>query len=140
MCHSFSTANCLTTDSYSCFNVPFSSLLSSRRQILDFSKAFDRVPHRRVLRKLHHYRIREQTHAWIADFLRNRKQRVVVKVEESEAGPIISRVSQGTVLGPILFLLFINDLPKRLSSKTRLFAHVCIVYTQVNNQDDYIPL
>ena len=64
----------------------------------------------------------------------------MVDGEESEAGPVISGVLQGTVLGPILFLILINDLPNRLSCKTRLFADDCIMYTQVNNQDDCISL
>ena len=69
--------------------------------ILDFSKAFDRVPHQRLLKKIHHYGIRGRTHAWIKDFLSNREQRVVVDGDVSETGPVISGVHQGTVLGPI---------------------------------------
>ena len=60
--------------------------------ILDFSKAFDRVPHQRLLRKLDHYGIRGRTFAWISDFLEGREQCVVVDGEKSEAGPVINGV------------------------------------------------
>ena len=75
---------------------------------------FDRVPHERLLRKLDHYGIRESTHNWIRAFLTDRTQQVLVEGAASESIPIISGVPQGTILGPLLFLLFIDDLPARL--------------------------
>ena len=104
--------------------------------ILDFAKAFDKVPHERLLRKLSHYGIRGQTLSWIRAFLSNRSQRVVVDGVQSEPAPVISGVPQGTVLGPILFLLFINDLPNDLSSSVRLFADDCIVYRKIRTRTD----
>jgi len=98
--------------------------------ILDFSKAFDRVPHRRLLKKIHHYGIRGNTHKWIESFLFNGSQQVVAEGKTSETVLAISGVLQGSVLGPLLFLMFINDLPENLTSDTRLFADDAIVYRQ----------
>ena len=102
--------------------------------ILDFSKVFDRVPHQRLMRKLDHYGIRGSTYNWIEAFLADRTQQVLVEGATSDSIPVISGVPQGTVLVPILFLLFINDLPDCVQSRTRLFADDCILYRQIKTQ------
>ena len=106
------------------------SALDKKKQhdiaVLDFSKAFDRVPHERLLTKLQHYGVRGNTHRWIRSFLSERSQRVVVDSAAIESAPVVSGVPQGSVLGPILFLVFINDLPDSVSSRTRLFADNCV--------------
>ena len=99
--------------------------------IMDFSKAFDVVPHNRLIRKLHGYGIQNSTLSWISNFLQTRSQRVVVSGEKSEWSKVRSGVPQGTVLGPLLFLLYINDLPDNISSSIRLFADDCIMYREV---------
>ena len=90
--------------------------------VLDFRKAFDVVPHQRLLHKLDHNRIRGSTLLWIQNFLTTRTQKVVVDGSFSDIAHVGSGVPHGTVLGPILFLCYINDLPSSVSSDVRLFA------------------
>ena len=90
--------------------------------VLDFSKAFDKVPHTRLLNKLHYYGIRGKHHSWIKSFLSGRTQRVIVDGQSSDSVDVLSGVPQGSVLGPILFLIFINVIADGISSHIRLFA------------------
>jgi hypothetical protein len=100
--------------------------------IMDFAKAFDKVEHNRLCYKLQQYGIRGKTNQWIKAFLSNRTQRVVVDNEASNEAPVSSGVPQGSVLGPCLFLFYINDLPVGLKSKTRLFADDTLIYITVS--------
>lgn len=104
--------------------------------ILDFSKAFDKVPHHRLINKLEYYGIRGNTKQWISQFLSNRKQKVLVDGESSDESSVLSGVPQGTVLGPILFLIYINDIKENVNSTVRLFADDCLIYREIKSDED----
>ena len=104
--------------------------------IMDFAKAFDKVPHRRLLHKLDYYGIRGSTHKWINSWLSERTQKVVLDSQASDPVPVLSGVPQGSVLGPILFLIFINDLPDNIRSSVRLFADDCVLYRNIHSIQD----
>ncbi len=108
--------------------------------VLDFTKAFDKVPHRRLMHKLYHLGIRGSLHTWICNFLSGRQQRVVIDGESSSPASVTSGVPQGTVLGPLLFLIYINDLPDKLTSQVRLFADDCLVYQPITSDEDVASL
>ena len=105
--------------------------------LLDFSKAFDKVPHLRLSAKLNHYGIRGQTLDWIRSFLDNRTQAVSVNGTHSSWGKVSSGVPQGSVLGPALFLLYINDIQDHIQSTMRLFADDSIVYLEIVRPEDH---
>ena len=100
---------------------------------LDFAKAFDKVPHKRLLKKLWGYGIRGKVHSWIKEFLTDRSQKVVIEGKSSDSANISSGIPQGSVLGPILFLIFINDLPDVILSFIKLFADDAKLFGRVNS-------
>ena len=104
--------------------------------LLDFSKAFDVVPHQRLIMKLHYYGIRGNTLCWIQSFLADRTQRVAVEGELSDVGNVTSGVPQGSVLGPTLFSIYINDIGDNISARVRLFADDTILYQNIRSDDD----
>lgn len=103
---------------------------------LDFSKAFDCVPHKRLVSKLSCLHLDPLILSWITCFLTDRVQFTCVGDRCSETTKVISGVPQGSVLGPLLFLIFINDLPTGISSPIRLFADDCVIYRRVTTTDD----
>ena len=95
---------------------------------MDFAKSFDKVPHRRLFQKLEYYGIRGSTHKWINSWLSGRTQQVILVGQASDLVPVLSSVPQGSVLGPVLFLIFINYLLDNIRSSVRLFADNCVLY------------
>ena len=104
--------------------------------LLDFSKAFDKVAHQRLLQKLQYYGIRGYLNDWVADFLKDRQQEVVLEGTHSSATQVTSGVPQGTVLGPLLFLVYINDMPEGIDSTMRLFADDSLLYRFIRTKED----
>ena len=96
--------------------------------LLDMPKAFDRVPHQRLIRKLKSYGITGNTNKWIQNFLIDRSQQVVVEGQHSYTGAVTSGVLQGSVLGPTPFLIYINDLGDDIKSIIRLFTDDTMLY------------
>ena len=103
---------------------------------LDFQKAFDKVPHQRLLLKLKAHGIGDSITDWIEQWLTDRRQRVVVDGEISNWKSVLSGVPQGSVLGPILFLIYINDLDDSITSNVLKFADDTKLFRKVNTDGD----
>jgi hypothetical protein len=107
---------------------------------LDFRKAFDTVPHQRLISKLKAYGIKGKLLGWISDFLSGRSQRVVVNGSLSSWASIFSGIPQGSVLGPILFVIFINDLPDVVNSSVKIFADDTKLFRPLSSSEDEVIL
>ena len=106
--------------------------------ILDFEKAFDTPPHELLKSTLFSYGIGGKTLKWTDSFLCFR--RVVVNGVKSDWAPVLSGVPQGTVLGPLLFSLYINDISSDIEPEIRLFADDCICYREIKDEEDTMKL
>jgi len=104
--------------------------------IIDFSKAFDLVPHGRLLTKIANSGVDSRVVVWIKEFLLGRTQRVRVGGHLSEEVRVTSGVPQGSVLGPLLFLAYVNDIWRNIESTIRLFADDCVIYRKIINKED----
>ena len=102
----------------------------------DFAKAFDSVPHERLLTKLEGLGVTGNVLAWIRSFLSNRSQCVRVDNEFSNWKPVKSGIPQGSVLGPILFVIFINDMPEVVKNLCKLFADDAKLFCSVHLRDE----
>jgi len=106
--------------------------------LLDFAKAFDKVSHVKLIQKLEAYGINSVFPRWIKSFLTGRKQRVVIGDNSSEWVDVTSSVPQGSVLGPLLFTIFINDLPQRVKNECRLYADDSKLIGVIEKEEDVI--
>ena len=107
---------------------------------LDFSKAFNKISHKFLLSKLHYYGIGNHTHSCLHAFLSNRTQKTFVNGVHSSYVEATSGVLQGSVLGPMLFLLYINDINNAITSQTKRFADDSVLYRNIRNQDEPVIL
>ncbi|MCG7879605.1 MAG: reverse transcriptase family protein, partial [Candidatus Thiodiazotropha endolucinida] len=104
-----------------------------RAVFCDFSKAFDRVWHRGLLYKLSRIGCSEQVLKWFSSYLSGRRQCVVLRGTISDWAPVHAGVPQGSILGPLLFLIFINDIVRNINCSIRLFADDTSLYIVVDN-------
>ena len=107
---------------------------------LDFLKAFDTVPHRRLLGKIKSFGITGHTPRWVQAFLTDRIQQVHVNGAHSEWANVTSGIPQGSVLGPILFVLYINDLPSTINSNVYMFADDTKIFNNIKSPEDRVVL
>ena len=107
---------------------------------LDFAKAFDKVPHRRLLAKLQAHGIDGRVVRWVESWLRGRKQRVCLDGFSSTWAAVLSGIPQGSVLGPVLFLIFINDLEDDIMSMILKFADDTKIFRKVTNSSEGLQL
>ena len=103
---------------------------------LDLQKAFDKVPHARLLSKLKSYGIGGKLLQWIENFLSNRRQFVHLRGSKSDWINIFSGVPQGSVLGPFLFIVYVNDMPNVVSSDLYMFADDTKLYRTITSESD----
>ena len=103
---------------------------------LDFAKSFDTVPHRRLLGKMESYGISGCILEWVKDYLSGRTQTVLVNGEKSRTAPVISGILQGTCLGPLLFVIYINDLLDDIKSDGFLFADDTKIFRKIASPKD----
>ena len=104
---------------------------------LDFAKTFDEVPHERVCYKLSYYGIYGTLLLWIKDFLSNRTKKVVLEGKYSDSCPDLSGIPQDTVLAPLLFFLYINDISNHIQCTLWLYTDDILIYTTVKSLLNY---
>ena len=121
----------ITTEIYNSFE----NRQETRAAFLDISKAFDKVWHTGLIFKLKQNGICGNLLKMLENYLSNRKQRVILNGIESSWEPILSGVPQGSVLGPLLFLIYINDLTQNISANIKLFADDSSLFIKVSNVD-----
>ena len=108
---------------------------------MDFSKAFDSVPHNLLIHKLEIHGIGGSLLQWFKSYLSDRQQRVVLDGHASDWLPVLSGVPQGSILGPFLFLIYINDLPDVVNfSQVALFADDTKLYSKIRNSNDFLKI
>ena len=106
----------------------------------DYAKAFDSVPHERLLGNLKSYSINSKVLEWIKAFLRNRHQIVNVNGTKSDPATALSGIPQGSVLGPILLVKYVNDVPEVVKCGTYLFGDDTEIFRKMTTKEDVLQL
>jgi hypothetical protein len=119
------------------------SMLHARKDVdivyLDYAKAFDKVPHARLIDKLRALGVDGKVAAWVKEWLNDRRQRVVINGQGLEWASVSSGVPQGSILGPLLFLVFINDLEDNMLTNVLKFADDTKIYGDVSDPEGQEP-
>ena len=142
--HGFSIGKSVTTNLLEALNVWTEALMHDIPidiLYMDYAKAFDTVPHLRLLCQVESFGITGNMLQWIKSFLSNRQQKVMANGTESSWSPVISGIPQGSIMGPVLFTLFVNDLPGKISSIISMFADDTKLYlplTSDNSTDELV--
>lgn len=137
--HGFqSSCSCVTQllDCMHDWTINFDQGLQTDIIYLDFAKAFDTVPHQRLLIKLKNCGIRGKALNWIRTFLSERRQRVILRNGVSSWKNVLSGVPQGSILGPLLFLIYVNDMPDGVKTTAKMFADDTKVYNDIKIVND----
>ena len=104
---------------------------------MDYQKAFDKVPHNRLISKLKAYKFNAELLDWVQSYLKDRSQIVEVNGKQSMWLPVNSGIPQGSVLGPLLFLLYINDLPDNIDSSVYMYPDDTKLYREIREPRDH---
>ena len=134
--HGFTKGRSVTTNLLEVMNIWTEALMHNIPidvLYLDYQKAFDCVPHQRLMKQVNSFGISGPASRWLKAFLSNRKQRVRVNGCQSQWAPVLSGIPQGSILGPILFSLFVNDLPGEVQSLISMFADDTKIYKMLTS-------
>ena len=107
---------------------------------LDFQKAFDTVHHQSLFMKLKAYGVHGSVHAWIHSFSSQWKQRVVINATYSQWNDVTSGIPQDSVLGTVLFIIYMNDLPETVEGMVHIFADDTKIYRKITTENDCVEL
>ena len=141
--HGFTPGKSVTTNLIEAMNVWTEALMHNIPidiLYMDYAKAFDTVPHQRLLRQVESFGITGKVLQWIRSFLNNRQQKVKANGAESSWSPVLSGIPQGSIMGPILFTLFVNDLPQHINSLISMFADDTKLYLPLTSDSSHDEL